>query len=176
MTYLPRSHNTDPESASPWLIVPPNVLADERLSAGEKLVSGRVFGFIQKHGYCVASNDYLGRAIGMSKNTVRNYLSHLYELGYLRYDVIRDENNEVEERRIYPHLVPHEVLPLVPNKVLPRTTPRTLLSTKERKERNNNVNENLKVGTEKREGRMRPLSGILQQMGGGVGGLHEKVK
>ena len=36
---------------------------------------------MQKHGCCLASNDYLARYIGMSKNTVRNYLGKLYELG-----------------------------------------------------------------------------------------------
>jgi len=71
------------EQTAPWVIIPPTVLADERLSAGEKLVYGRVFGFMQKHGYCLASNDYLARYIGMSRNTVRNYLSRLYELGFM---------------------------------------------------------------------------------------------
>ena len=122
------------------MIIPPTVLGDERLSAGEKLVYGRVFGFMQKFGYCLASNDYLGKYIGMSKNTVRNYLSHLYELGYLRYELIRDEqNNEVLERRIYPTLVLPEVLP--------RTTPSTPRSTKEitvENKRNVNVEENAK--------------------------------
>ncbi len=78
-----------PDTHQAWVIVPPNVLADTRLSAGEKIVYGRVFGFIQKHGYCIASNDYLGKPLGMSKNTIRNYLSHLYALGYLRYEVSR---------------------------------------------------------------------------------------
>ncbi len=133
-----------PENQSAWVIVPPNVLADKRLSAGDKIVYGRVFGFIQKHGYCIASNDYLGKPLGMSKNTIRNYLSHLYELGYLRYEVLRDAHGEVTERRIYPVLVPNAVLPLVPNDVPPHTTPRTSGGTKEindKKENNTNVNE-----------------------------------
>jgi Helix-turn-helix domain len=134
-----------PENHTAWVIVPPNVLADTRLSAGEKIVYGRVFGFIQKHGYCVASNDYLGKPIGMSKHTIRNYLSHLYELGYLRYDVLRDAQGEVTERRIYPHLVPNEVLPLVPNEVLPRTTPHTFGGTKERKDKKENKNNVINV-------------------------------
>ncbi len=142
-----------PENNTAWVIVPPNVLADTRLSAGEKIVYGRVFGFIQKHGYCVASNDYLGKPIGMSKHTIRNYLSHLYELGYLRYEVMRDAHGEVTERRIYPLLVPNAVLPLVPNAVPPHTTPRTSGGTKERnikKESINNVNED-KVKVVKRQ-------------------------
>jgi DNA-binding transcriptional ArsR family regulator len=125
------------EQSAPWVIIPPTVLGDEHLSAGEKLVYGRVFGFIQKHGYCLASNEYLSKYIGMSKNTVRNYLSRLYELGYLRYELIRDESNEVVERRIYPTLVLPEVLP--------RTTPRTPESTKELKEENR---KNVNVGEE----------------------------
>jgi hypothetical protein len=136
------------------------------LSAGEKIVYGRVFGFIQKHGYCVASNDYLGKPIGMSKNTIRNYLSHLYELGYLRYEVMRDAHGEVTERRIYPLLVPNEVLPLVPNAVPPHTTPHTFGGTKERNKKKkitNNVNEN-KTKTAKKQGNgMTALGDITSQ-------------
>jgi hypothetical protein len=112
------------EHTDPWVLIPPTVLADERLTAGEKLVYGRVFGFMQKHGYCLASNDYLARHIGMPKNTVRNHLGRLYEIGYLRHELIRDPHtNEVIKRRIYP-----AITPLVPPAVLPRTestTPRT---------------------------------------------------
>lgn len=133
------------EQTAPWVIIPPTVLADERLSAGEKLVYGRVFGFMQKHGYCLASNDYLARYIGMSRNTVRNYLSRLYELGFLHYELIRDERNEVIERRIYPTLVPPAVLPSTPPSTPGGTTPRTAEGTKERnvqKEKDNvNVRE-----------------------------------
>src|SRR5919199_155234 len=154
------------ENNSAWVIVPPNVLADTRLSAGEKIVYGRVFGFIQKHGYCIGSNDYLGKPLGMSKNTIRNYLSHLYELGYLRYEVLRDEHGEVVERRIYPVLVPNAVLPLVPNDVLPRTTPHTAGGTKERndkKENSTNVNEDTKRTAKKQGTGMIPLATITAQ-------------
>ena len=111
------------DGAATFVIIPPTVLCDPRLSAGEKMVYGRVFGFIKAHGYCNASNDYIGQHIGMSKNTVRNYLSRLYDLGYLRYEVIRSESKEILERRIYPTLVPPEVLP--------STTPRTRFGTEE---------------------------------------------
>ncbi len=130
------------EHNAPWVIIPPTVLGDERLAAGEKLVYGRVFGFMQKYGYCLASNDYLSKYIGMSKNTVRNYLSRLYELGYLRYELIRDEHNAVVERRIYPTLVPPAVRPSTPPRTPESTTPRTAGSTKEINVQNeiNNVN------------------------------------
>ena len=120
------------DSGGPWVIIPPTVLADSNLAAGEKLLFGRVLGFIRKHGYCLGSNEYLGRYIGLSKQTVKNYLSRLYDLGYLRYEIIRDQNRQVIERRIYPTLVPERVLPLVPYKVRPRTTPRTPEGTEER--------------------------------------------
>jgi len=100
------------EADGPWVIIPPTVLADERLSAGEKLVYGRVFGFIKRHGYCNGTNDYLAKHIGMSRNTVKSYLKRLYALGYFRYEVIRGERGEVQERRIYPSLTPESVKPL----------------------------------------------------------------
>ena len=124
--------NNNNESEGPWIIIPPTVLADERLSAGEKLVYGRVFGFIKKHGYCTGTNDYLAKYIGMTKNTVKSYLKRLYALGYFRYEVLRGERGEVQERRIYPLLMNESALPpggnSTPppggNSTPPRVTPR----------------------------------------------------
>jgi len=123
-----------------FVIIPPTVLADKRLSAGEKMVYGRVFGFIKAYGYCKATNEYLGVHIGMSKNTVRNYLSKLYEYGYLRYELVRDEKKEVIDRKIYPTLVP--------SVVLPSTTPSTPESTEDINKRSNFKNVNKKSSKE----------------------------
>jgi len=138
------------ESEGPWVIIPPTVLADERLSAGEKLVYGRVFGFIKKHGYCTGTNEYLAKYIGMSRNTVKSYLRRLYALDYFRYQVLRGARGEVQERRIYPMLAPANVMPLGDNSTRPlgdnstrpRVTPRVLLPPKEGRDRKkeNNVN------------------------------------
>ncbi len=89
-----------------FIIIPPTVLADKRLSANAKLVYGRVFGFIERYGYCDAPNEYLATHMGMSKNTFRNNLSFLYELGYLHYELIKDERGELISRRIYPRMTP----------------------------------------------------------------------
>lgn len=141
LTTLSMSNNN--ESDGPWVIIPPTVLADERLSAGEKLVYGRVFGFIKRHGYCNGTNDYLAKYIGMSRNTVKSYLKRLYALGYLRYEVLRGERGEVQERRIFPQIAPSGVTPLggnsTPplggNSTPPRVTPRVSLPPKERRDK-----------------------------------------
>jgi hypothetical protein len=103
-----------------FVIIPPTVLGDQRLAQGAKLAYGRIFGFIERYGYCNGANEYLARHIGMTKNTFKAHLKRLYELDYLRYELIRDEKGAVKERRIYPTLGSNSTLPLGSNPTPPR--------------------------------------------------------
>lgn len=139
-----REANPSPMASTPeqgFVIIPPTILCDPRLPLGVKVVFGRVLGFINKHGYCAATNEYLAGPLQISKNTFRNHLSRLYKHGYLRHEVIRDGRGEVIERRIYSNLLPSEGAPLVPSKVRPPHNPRTPEGTIEGNERSKtNVN------------------------------------
>jgi len=86
-----------------WIIIPPPIVGDKNLPSGAKLLFGRIFALISRKGYCYASNKFLGKDIGLTKKTVSKYLSKLAKVGYLRIELIRGENNQVKERRIYPY-------------------------------------------------------------------------
>lgn len=85
-----------------YCIIPPHILADEELSANEKIIYGRVQGLTKEKGYCFASNTWLAEHVGLSKGTVSNIISKLSDKGYLRRETIRDKNKRIIERRLYP--------------------------------------------------------------------------
>lgn len=85
-----------------WCIIPANILANDDLTLSEKVLFGRILGLSDKGGYCFASNAWLGKQIGLSKGTVANLLSNLSSKGLIKIEIVRDENNQVKERRIYP--------------------------------------------------------------------------
>jgi len=87
-----------------WVLIPPVVLADERLSSTDKMIYGKALGLSNQKGYCFASNDYIGEHIGVSKESVKKSLQKLYKYNLLTYTLIRDKNKQVKERRIYPTL------------------------------------------------------------------------
>lgn len=82
--------------------VPPQLLHDDDLSNGEKVLFGRILSLSQKDGYCYASNEYLADEIGVSKRSIRNYLGSLLEKEYIRREV--DEYEQGTERRLFPTL------------------------------------------------------------------------
>jgi len=116
-----------PKEGGYWIIIPPPIVADNNLPAGAKILFGKILGLINKKGYCWASADYLGKHIGLAKDTVKKYLSLLYEKGYLRYELVQKSDKQVEERRIYPTLGD--------NNPLPGGIPMRLFDTESNKER-----------------------------------------
>jgi len=67
-----------------FIIIPPHICADKNLSPSEKLVFGQVNGLTSKHGYCFATNGYIGDQIGLSDSVVSKHISKLEKKGYLR--------------------------------------------------------------------------------------------
>jgi len=74
---------------------------DKELRANAKLLYAEITSMTDVTGYCWASNRYLAALFGMSKRSVSELLGQLSERGYIEIDVIRDEQNAVQERRIY---------------------------------------------------------------------------
>jgi len=82
-----------------WVLIPPAILAAENLCMGEKVVCGRVIGLVGKHGYCFASNEWLGRQLGYSERTVEDYIGNLVSKGYLHRAY---GPNGKRDRQLYP--------------------------------------------------------------------------
>jgi len=96
-----------------WSLIPPAILCRKDLSANEKLLWGRINGLTTKEGYCFASNEWLGEQIGLSSSTVSDIISSLVRKNLLHREIIRNENNEIVERRLYPLSV-KERIPIRP--------------------------------------------------------------
>lgn len=85
-----------------WCLTPPTILARDDLSHGEMLLVGRVLGLLGEGGFCYASNAWLGKQLHLTGNRVSRLVSHLVSLNILRLELIKDQNQKVVERRLYP--------------------------------------------------------------------------
>jgi DNA-binding MarR family transcriptional regulator len=92
--------------------IPAFIIARSDLTHAQKLVWGKICGLSGKHGYCWATNKWLGENLLMEARTVREHIRVLVDKGLLRSSIDRiDENGAivtngdkgaVVERRLYP--------------------------------------------------------------------------
>lgn len=82
-------------------VVPNAVLYDERLKNGEKILYTFISSLSNKSGYCFASNTYLSKIVGVTKNTIKIYLKKLEDLNYINRSYKSCEDNDEVERKIY---------------------------------------------------------------------------
>jgi len=95
--------------------IPAPIMCEETITMTQKVIWGRIQGLSVKEGYCYASNKWIGEQIGLSKGTISNNISVLVAMGYLAREIIRNDNNEIKERRLYPispHLSLKKVIPV----------------------------------------------------------------
>lgn len=90
------------EQQTGWVIIPPQIVADENLTNSQKMLLGRIMGLSNKKGYCYASNEWLGQQLGLKPTTISGYISELVEDGYIKRVLKKTDNEEVKERRLYP--------------------------------------------------------------------------
>lgn len=77
-----------------FIVVPPHILADKNLLLQEKMLFGLINGLTTKHGYCFATNGYLGDQIGLSDGRVSKHISKLEKKGYLRLEITKIKKEE----------------------------------------------------------------------------------
>lgn len=78
-----------------WAVLPANVRYDRELTPNEKILYTEITAMTQAVGYCYASNKYFASLYGVAEPTIRRYIQHLREQGYIQ---VMMEGNE---RRIY---------------------------------------------------------------------------
>ena len=88
--------------ASFWSVIPHNVLAARDIKPNAKLLYAKVTSLQTAKGYCYASNKYLAEGLGIAPDTVTRLLKDLSDAGYLRLEIIKDANNAILERRVFP--------------------------------------------------------------------------
>lgn len=89
------------EQPNYYAIIPATVRYDTNLKSIEKLLYGEITALANKNGYCFAQNKYFADLYNVTLISVSRWISHLQELGYIKTDVIRNENKEIISRNIY---------------------------------------------------------------------------
>lgn len=86
-------------SSSQFLMLTYDVLTDERLTDFEKILYSAITGLCRKEGYCWASNAYIAKMLNKSESRVKDSISKLVNLGYLKREIVykrrKDENNKI---------------------------------------------------------------------------------
>lgn len=82
-------------------LLPPRVRYDQTLRSTAKLLYAEISAMADVTGFCWASNRYLAELFGVTKGTVSELLGQLEARGYIEIQVLRDEKNAVEERRLF---------------------------------------------------------------------------
>jgi len=92
-----------------YAVIPSTVLFSEKLKANEKLLYAVITVMSNKEGYCFASNSYLAKLFNSQPHTISNWISNLNKLKFVCVEIIRNDKNEIIQRRIYPNDIPYSI-------------------------------------------------------------------
>lgn len=84
-----------------YAIIPSVVRYCEELKFAERLLYGEITALTGKEGYCFATNKYFADLYKVIPGTISRWISHLESLGFVNVKIIKDEKNQIIERRIY---------------------------------------------------------------------------
>lgn len=90
-----------------YAVIPSTVLFNENLKANEKLLYAVITVMSNKEGYCFASNSYLAKLFNCGSHTISNWISNLNRLKFVCVEIIKNDKNEIIQRRIYPNDIPY---------------------------------------------------------------------
>ncbi|WP_413211692.1 conserved phage C-terminal domain-containing protein [Lactobacillus iners] len=96
--------DTELEQQQPgyYSILTASVRYDKDLNANEKILFSEITALSNKHGYCTASNNYFAELYSMSKSSISRWITHLNQAGYLKVILIKQADNQVIGRKMYP--------------------------------------------------------------------------
>ena len=92
-----------------YAVIPSPVLFNKNLKPNEKLLYAVITVLANKDGYCFASNNYLADLFNSKPHTISNWISHLSKLNFVHVELIRSDNNEIIQRRIYINDIPYTI-------------------------------------------------------------------
>ena len=84
-----------------YSIIPADLRYDKRLKATEKIFFSEISALTNLHGYCYAGNKYFSNLYGCDVRTITRWVTNLEKLGYIKVQLIRNEQQAIVERRIY---------------------------------------------------------------------------
>jgi hypothetical protein len=89
------------QKPSYYSILTADVRYHDKLSPFDKLLYSDITALTNKKGYCNASNKYFSKVFNKSISTISRSISTLSDNNLIESILIRDENNEIVERKIY---------------------------------------------------------------------------
>ena len=95
-----------------YAVIPSYVRYCEELKYPERLLYGEITALAGKEGYCFAKNKYFAELYNVSSRTVSRWINHLENLGFVKVYILKNEQNQIVERRIYINDINPESLPL----------------------------------------------------------------
>ena len=90
-----------------YSIIPSKILYNKELKSNEKLLYAMITSLACKEGYCFATNNYFAKELGVHPKTISSWISDLREKNYLKVDIVRNENKQIIQRKIYINDVPY---------------------------------------------------------------------
>ena len=90
-----------------YSIIPSKILYNKELKSNEKLLYAMITSLACKEGYCFATNNYFAKELGVHPKTISSWISDLKEKNYLKVDIVRNENKQIIQRKIYINDVPY---------------------------------------------------------------------
>ena len=90
-----------------YSIIPSKILYNKELKANEKLLYAMITSLACKEGYCFATNNYLAEELGVHPKTVSSWISDLRDKNYIKVEMVRSENKQIIQRKIYINDVPY---------------------------------------------------------------------
>ena len=99
--------NENKESIGYYSVIPATVLYNKELKANEKLLYAIITSLACKEGYCFASNKYLAEKLDVNPKTISSWISDLKDKNFVIVELIRNENKQIIQRRIYINDVPY---------------------------------------------------------------------
>lgn len=89
------------EQPNYYSVIPAYVRYDKELKPMEILMYGELSSLANKYGYSFATNGYFAELYNVHKDTVSKWIKKLKDKGYLHVEIIRNENKEIVQRKIY---------------------------------------------------------------------------
>lgn len=94
-----------------FAVIPSNVRYCEELKYPERLLYGEITALAGKDGYCFAKNKYFAELYHVIPGTISRWISHLEKLGFVKVNIIKNDRNQILERRIYINEGYSDILP-----------------------------------------------------------------
>lgn len=124
-----------------YAVLPATILFNEKLKPNEKLLYAIITALANKEGYCFASNNYLAELLGVKSHTISIWVSNLSKMNFVCVELIKNEKNEIIQRRIYPNDSPYNFkgIPYITNITYPYVIKKTESMLQKRQYNNINI-------------------------------------